>query len=495
MQRTKEEILKEIRERRGDISKEELLAALDEKKEETKKPARSSSKQKLISSVSYVIGSIIVLLGVLLLFSEFWDVMGSVFRIGVTFGIGFLVFALVIFLETNLWGPRILKEPLSILSGILVFSGSFIAFNELTTIDITPGVYLTIFSILAVMFASLYSIRNSSVYLFFIISFVTGIFYSAISVKAIQERLLKIMQHPEAVYAYLTSLIGVSYLYLAYFLKRKGISSLLYLVGVLALIRPLFLLVEIYSAPAWNIVAALFIIALAFAARYLKSMALYVAGLIVLFGSIFTLISGEVTSGIIWSLLSVIAIVVFFILFVVLKKRKLTSFPCLTLIAGSLTLLPYTILAINPIQDIINRLENPYSVYMLLTSIIGLVYISIGYFFREKFNFYESFSKLLYFIGPLVLTVPMFFLADIFTGVWDLIAVIFIFGVISLGIYLQEKNLIFSGGGLLAIHIIVISYRYFVDTIGWPITLIIVGFLLVGIGYFSFLLSKKVEEK
>ncbi|MEA2092891.1 MAG: hypothetical protein U9P61_02910 [Patescibacteria group bacterium] len=482
MKKTKEDLLKEIREMRGELTKDEVLSALKEDKP-VKTPKSSFSGQKLLSAVSYSIGSLIVLTGVCLLLWEFWDVMGSAFRIGVTFGMGVLVFAFIAILEGLSRGPKIMKEPLAILSGVLVFSGSFVVVNEVASIDITPIFFLIISSMLAIMFTTLNAFRKSSVYMFFITASVTGVFYSAISTEVVMDSLSLVMDKPVAVFAYLTSLIGLSYFFLAKTIKRKYLTSFFYFIGGGMIVIPFFFLADLYSTSFWSIVAYLVLAGVGFFALRFRLTAVLLGGFVSLIGAIASGFYGIFMPLIVFAVLSFFG-----------RKKDEGKLPYLFLIAIALTAVPYAVISLNFITEMMIGMKSEITPYALLTSLIGLTYIASGWLYREKLEIFKSFSRLLYLIGSFALIVPFFFLADIYTGVWDVIAFLFVVAIISFGVYLSEKIFIFSGALLLVANIVTVSYRHFVDSIGWPIALIIIGFLTVGAGYFSYFLSKKIKE-
>ncbi|MGM0629309.1 MAG: DUF2157 domain-containing protein [Patescibacteria group bacterium] len=497
MEISKEDILQEIREKRDEFSEKELLSALKEPGEENERAHKLPiSKEKLVSAVGYSIGSLIVFLGVLLLSFEFWGEMGSFFRIGITLGMGILIFAFIVFLEASHRGPRILKEPLSILSSILVFGGSFVLVQEIDHINITPGVFVVISVMLTAMFGGLYAIRRSRLYLLFIIISITAFFYSTLSLEPIHNTLESGLKKPEAIFAYLTSLIGVSYLLVVYnYLKQGKLSSLLYFTGSIALVSPFFVLNDMHSAPAWNIFAVLLIITLSIFALTNKKIVIAIASTVLLIGSIINYYESDIFS-IIFLILGTsfsIALPVFVIWLLAFRKKELGILPYLLVITASLTLLPYTFLSLNFIQEAINLMNNPESIYLILTSLMGLSYILTGYFLDEKQKF-ERFSNVLYLFGSFGLIVPFFFLAFIYTGIWDVVSIMSIIAIISLGVYQLRKILIIPGGVLLSIHVILVSLRYFADSIGWPVTLIILGFLIMAVGYMSYHLSQKIAR-
>ncbi len=82
--------------------------------------------------------------------------------------------------------------------------------------------------------------------------------------------------------------------------------------------------------------------------------------------------------------------------------------------------------------------------------------------------------------------------AGIFVGgFFDLIFIAFIFGAFYGSVYLKSQSMLVFGALFLMAHIVKLTSKYFVDSIGWPIALIVIGFLMIGIGYMTYELNKK----
>jgi hypothetical protein len=75
--------------------------------------------------------------------------------------------------------------------------------------------------------------------------------------------------------------------------------------------------------------------------------------------------------------------------------------------------------------------------------------------------------------------------------VWDALYVPVIFAVLFLSVYLKSQAFLRVGSAFLMFYIIKISSKYFTDSLGWPLALVLAGFLLIGVGYFAHYLSNK----
>ncbi len=76
-------------------------------------------------------------------------------------------------------------------------------------------------------------------------------------------------------------------------------------------------------------------------------------------------------------------------------------------------------------------------------------------------------------------------------GLFDLVYIAFIFAAFYGSVYLKSRAMLFLGAIFLMAHIIKLTSKYFAGSIGWPIALIIVGFLIIGVGYLALYLNRK----
>ena len=74
---------------------------------------------------------------------------------------------------------------------------------------------------------------------------------------------------------------------------------------------------------------------------------------------------------------------------------------------------------------------------------------------------------------------------------WELIFPGLCFGILFLSVYLKTRSFLIFGAIYLMIYILKITAEYFTSGFGWALSLVIVGFTLIGIGYGAFYLNKK----
>jgi uncharacterized membrane protein len=82
--------------------------------------------------------------------------------------------------------------------------------------------------------------------------------------------------------------------------------------------------------------------------------------------------------------------------------------------------------------------------------------------------------------------------AGIFVGgSFDLIYIAMIFAAFYGSVYLKSHLMLGFAAIFLIAHIIKLTSKYFVDSVGWPVSLIVIGFLVIGIGYGTFYLNRR----
>lgn len=135
-------------------------------------------------------------------------------------------------------------------------------------------------------------------------------------------------------------------------------------------------------------------------------------------------------------------------------------------------------------------LWNNFNNYRFL--VLGIAYMAFGYSFRTTSR--EPLSEAHYFFG-----LASFLGAALALGgwtpeqniFWELIFPGLVFAAIFLSIPLKSRAFLGLGSLFLLMYIFKITAEYFQESLGWPLTLVIAGFALIGIGYLAFYLNKK----
>ncbi len=77
---------------------------------------------------------------------------------------------------------------------------------------------------------------------------------------------------------------------------------------------------------------------------------------------------------------------------------------------------------------------------------------------------------------------------------WELVFPGLVFGVLYLSVHLRSKALLTFGSLFLGAYLAKITGEYFSDSMGWPLALIVLGLLLMGVGFLTFRLKRMAER-
>lgn len=127
--------------------------------------------------------------------------------------------------------------------------------------------------------------------------------------------------------------------------------------------------------------------------------------------------------------------------------------------------------------------------YAYLTMMIGLSYIMFALAFSGGWN--DRLIPVLYFFGPLGFYGAAF--SRVFnTTIMELLFPFLAFGGLALSVIMFRSRiaLVLSTLAIIA-YIVYLTSEYFADSIGWPVALILLGFIVIGLGYLSVNLNKK----
>jgi len=77
---------------------------------------------------------------------------------------------------------------------------------------------------------------------------------------------------------------------------------------------------------------------------------------------------------------------------------------------------------------------------------------------------------------------------------WELAFPGLVFGVLYLSVHVKSKALLTFGALFLGAYLVKITGEYFSDSLGWPLALIVLGLLLMGVGFLTFRLKRMAES-
>ena len=66
-----------------------------------------------------------------------------------------------------------------------------------------------------------------------------------------------------------------------------------------------------------------------------------------------------------------------------------------------------------------------------------------------------------------------------------------VFGGVFLSVYMKSRSVLIASTLFLVAHVVYITSEYFADSLGWPISLVLLGFVFIGLGYGSVTINKK----
>lgn len=127
-------------------------------------------------------------------------------------------------------------------------------------------------------------------------------------------------------------------------------------------------------------------------------------------------------------------------------------------------------------------------IYQYTTMVIGVSYLLLAHAFSDGWN-----NKL---IGALYLFGITGFLGATFSQVfdsipWQMFYFLIVIGCLSLSVYMKSRSILVMSTLFLIAHVSYITSEYFANSLGWPISLVILGFVFIGLGYVSISINKK----
>ena len=126
--------------------------------------------------------------------------------------------------------------------------------------------------------------------------------------------------------------------------------------------------------------------------------------------------------------------------------------------------------------------------YAYLTMVIAASYLLLAHSFREGWN--KKLIGVLYFFGITGFLGAAF--SQVFDSVpWQMLYFIIVIGGLALSVYMRSRSILVMSTLFLIAHVSYITSEYFANSLGWPISLVILGFVFIGLGYVSININKK----
>ena len=134
-----------------------------------------------------------------------------------------------------------------------------------------------------------------------------------------------------------------------------------------------------------------------------------------------------------------------------------------------------------------------YDLYHYLTIAIGTSYLFLAHSFASTWN--KRLVNFLRFFGVLGILWSTFLLQD-YDSIFSILTYsLIIAGLFFLAGYMKSRLILILSSLFLIAHIWNLTRKYFADSISWPLMLIIMGLIVIGIGFISVTINKKYIEK
>jgi len=438
----KDQLLQELSNKigTGEISYDEMMNRFNLKAIKTEVPIQESVKPKSnfsITKMLYVLGAIIAVIGIILFTYQIWQDIGSFGRILVTLGLGLIITGAGSFLSKDK-----LKENLSsvfyFIGGMLIPGGVLVAVSEFNSGQYPLWQVAISFGMVFVFYLLLNFVKKNPILTFFTIANGTVFIYR--TVNAITNGYSYDYSN---LYVYLTMIIGACYILLGYSFREdwnKRLSVPLYFFGFIGIqLAALYQYLSLLNTRDNSIWPAT-----------------------ISFGLIFAF---------------------YLLLNFNFKNPKLTL---LTIINGT----AFIYILVQNIITTSNVVYNDINLY--LTMIIGTCYLLLAHSFRNGWN--SKLTEILNFFGALGILSSTF--SKIYDSLpWQLFFFILVIGGFALSVYVKSRGILVLSTLFLIAYVSYITSKYFADSIGWPISLVILGFIFIALGYVSIKINKKYIQE
>lgn len=178
------------------------------------------------------------------------------------------------------------------------------------------------------------------------------------------------------------------------------------------------------------------------------------------------------------------AIFLFYLLLNYAQKNAILTF--FTIANGT----AFTYLLVESIVDGPSYMHE--DLYAYLTMVVGISYLLLAQSFKDGWN--KKLVSVLYFFGSAGILAGAF--SQVFDSIiWRAMYFFLVMGGVFLSTHLRSRAILTVSTIFLIAHLVYITSEYFADSLGWPITLIFLGLVFIGLGYASININKKYIAK
>lgn len=169
---------------------------------------------------------------------------------------------------------------------------------------------------------------------------------------------------------------------------------------------------------------------------------------------------------------------------------KMNIFRTFTVLYGSILFFSATgaLLERNPAIEIDTAFE-----YRFL--LLGISYGLIAYAWKSIVPLLSSWMYALGTIMFLGAALSLGGYAPSANQAWEIAYIGLNFGILFLSVSLKSRAMLVLGSLFLMGYILKITAEYFSDSLGWPISLVLSGFALIGIGYVTYMMNQRYLRK
>ncbi len=139
--------------------------------------------------------------------------------------------------------------------------------------------------------------------------------------------------------------------------------------------------------------------------------------------------------------------------------------------------------------DVQSSAQDDWVVWRLF--MVGIAWIAVSIWARRE----KIANTMIVAVGFLVTLGSLFYFLTEYGIFWHMLYPFILAAVYWAAIYLQERSVILWGAIYTIAYVSYITGEYFKDALGWPLAIAVAGLLIMGIGYSSYELSKKLRSR
>lgn len=251
----------------GEITYQEVSHILNYNtpaEQHTKAPEKEKDRFSMVK-ILYVLGSVVIIAGIIILVSQMWKDIGTLGRIAVTFGMGMLMAIIGSLLMEQ---KKYIGGVFHFIGGALIPGGTFVILQELSTGAVSHWIAAFSFLMIFFFYVLLYTYHRHPVLAFFAIANGTTFLYLLIGAIVDGSYYAN-----DEIYMYLTMIIGACYLVLARGFRKiwnKHLIGILHLLGTIGFLGAGFSHV-IEDSTFWKIFYFLVVLGYLALSAYMKS--------------------------------------------------------------------------------------------------------------------------------------------------------------------------------------------------------------------------------